>query len=64
MLPIKLSSIPLTVWEEMSFEGFQDGRNGGHLGCQNRTILANLNLYVTLMLPIKFRLNLTGFADV
>ena len=34
----------------MSFEDFQDGRH---------TILAILNLYVVLMPPIKFRLNLT-----
>ena len=48
------------VWEEMSFEEFQDGRHGGHLGYQNGTILAILNLYVTVMPPIKFRLNLTN----
>ena len=44
------------VWEEMSFEEFQ---NGGHLGYWNWTILAILNLYVTVMPPIKFWLNLT-----
>ena len=43
------------VWEEMSFEEFQDG----HLGYRNGTILAILNLYNTLMYPIKFLLNLT-----
>ena len=43
----------------MSFENFQDGRYGGHLGYRNRTILAILNLYVALMPPIKFRLNPT-----
>ena len=47
------------VWEEMSFEEFQDGRHGDHLGYQNETILEILNLYVTVMLPIKFWLNLT-----
>ena len=38
------------VWE-MSFEDFQDGHLEGHLRCQNRTILANLNLYVARCLP-------------
>ena len=47
----------------MSFEEFQDGRHGGHLGYQNGTILAILNLYVTWMPNIKFQLNLTyGFG--
>ena len=45
------------VWEEMSFEEFQDGPRGGHLGNWNETILAILNLSVTVMLPIKFWLN-------
>ena len=49
----------LKVWEEMSFEKFQDGRHGSHLGYQNGMILAILNLYVAPMPPIKFRLNLT-----
>ena len=48
----------------MSFEEFQDGRNGSHLGYRNGTILAILNLYVAPMPPIKFRLNLTyGFGE-
>ena len=34
--------------QEMSFEKFQDGR---HLGYQNITILAILNLHVTRCLP-------------
>ena len=51
-----------TVWEEMLFEEFQDG---GHLGYQNGTILAILNLSVTPMPSIKFWLNLTnGLGDV
>ena len=41
-LPSSFSWIQLKVWEEMSFEEFQDG----HLGYQNGTILAILNLYV------------------
>ena len=52
----------LTVWEEMSFEEFQDGCHGGQLGYQNRTILATLNLCVTVMPPIKFWLNPTRFG--
>ena len=47
------------VWQEMSFEKFQDGRYGGQLGYPNGTILAILNLYVTTMPPIKFRFNLS-----
>ena len=54
--PPSFGSIQLTVWEEMSFEEFQDG---GHLGHWNVTILAILNLYVASMLPIKFLLNPT-----
>ena len=34
----------LTVWEEMSFEEFQYGCHGGHLGDQNGTILAIVNM--------------------
>ena len=52
-------SIWLLVWEEMSFEEFQDGHHGGHLGYRNGTILAILNLLVTVMPPIKFWLNPT-----
>ena len=58
-LSSSFGSIWLTVCEEMSFEEFQDGHHGSHLGYQNRTILANLNLYVALMPSIKFWLNLT-----
>ena len=39
----------------MWFEDFQEGRNGGHLGTRNRTILAILNLYIAPMPPVKFR---------
>ena len=48
------------VWEEKSFEEFQDGCHGGHLGYQNGTILAILNLYITPMPLFKFWLNLTN----
>ena len=41
-LPSSLSSICITVWEEMLFEEFQDG-------CRNGTNLAVLNLHVSLM---------------
>ena len=43
----------------MSFEEFQDGHCGGHLGYQNRMSLTILNLCVTVKLPIKFWLNPT-----
>ena len=50
------------VWE-MSFEEFQNGHYGGHLGYRNGAILAILNLYATEMIPIKIRLNPTyGFG--
>ena len=38
----------------MSFEEFQDGVHGGHLGYRNGTTLAILNLYVAPTPPIKF----------
>ena len=44
----------------MSFEEFQDGIHGGHLGYQNGAISAILNLYVAPMPPIKFWLNPTN----
>ena len=47
------------VWDELSFEEFQDGSCGGHIGYRNGTVLAILNLYVTLMPPIEFWLNPT-----
>ena len=57
--PSSFGSIQLTVWEEMSFEEFQDGSHG----YRNGTILAILNLYVAPMPPITFRLNPTyGFG--
>ena len=37
--------------------------NGGHLGHQNRTIVAILNVYVTPMSPIKFQSN-TGCEEI
>ena len=58
-LPSSFGSIQLTVWEEISSEEIQDGRHGSQLGYLNRTILAILNLFLALMLPTKFRLNLT-----
>ena len=53
-LQSSFDSIRSIVWEEMSFEEFQDGHHDGHLGYLNRRILAILNLCVTVMLPIKF----------
>ena len=48
----------LLVWE-MSFEEFQIGHYGGHLGYGLGTILAILNLFVTPIPPIEFWLNPT-----
>ena len=42
------------VWEELSFETFQDGHHCGHLGYQKGMILSILNLYVAPMLPSSF----------
>ena len=58
-LPSSFGSIPPTFWEEMSFEVFQNGHHGSHLGYENRTILAILSLYNSPKPPIKFQLNLT-----
>ena len=46
----------------MSFEEFQDGHPGSHLGYRNRMILAILNLCVTVMPSIKFQLNRQGLG--
>ena len=51
----RFGSIRMMVWEDMSFEEFQDG----HLGYRNGTILAILNLYDAPIPLIKFQLNLT-----
>ena len=59
LCPSSFGSIGLTVWEEMSLEEFQDGCHGCHLGYWNETILAILNLCVTVTPPIKFQLNQT-----
>ena len=50
----------------MSFEDFQDGRHGNHLGYRNGMFIAILNLHLAPMPPPKFRLNLTkgSGADV
>ena len=40
--PSSFGSTWLMVWEEMSFEEFQAGSHGDHLGYQNRTISAIL----------------------
>ena len=53
------------VWEEMSFEEFQDGCCGGNLKNSNGTVLALINLHkskkehVFPVPPTKFQLNLT-----
>ena len=43
----------------MSFEKFQDGCHGGHLGNRKGTILTILTLHVATMSPTKFQLNPT-----
>ena len=58
-LPPSLGLIRLTVREQMSFEVFQDGRHGSHLVYRNGTILAVMDLHVSLMPPTKFQLKLT-----
>ena len=63
MPPIKLW-LRIMVWEEMSFEEFQDGHSGGHLGYWNRTILVILNLCVTVMPPTKFQLKQTTVLEM
>ena len=52
MPPIKFQLISDLGFGRL-FEEFQDGHCGGHLGYRNVTILAILNLYVTVMTPIK-----------
>ena len=59
--PSSFGSIQLTVWEEISFEEFQDGNHGSCLGYWNGTILAILNVYVAPMPSIKFQLNPTYY---
>ena len=64
-IPSSLGLISISVWE-MSFEKFQYGPHGSHLGCWNGTNLTVLNLHVSQMLPTKFQLNPTycSRADV
>ena len=50
-------SIGLSVQEKQRKLDFQDGGHGRHLGSLIGTILAILDLQVTLMLPSKFRVN-------
>ena len=54
MLPIKFQLSPTYGWEEMLFEEFPET-----IWISEQKDLAILNLYVTVMPPIKFRLNLT-----
>ena len=50
--------------EIISFEEFQDGNHGDHVGYQKGMILAILILHVAPMPPIKFLLNTTyGFKE-
>ena len=47
---------PLSLGGDVKFEEFQNDRHGGHLGFQDGTILAILNLHAPIPL-MKFRLN-------
>ena len=52
------------VLQEMSFEDFQDGCNGCHLGYLNGTKLANLDLHIALIPATKFQFNLSyGYGE-
>ena len=62
-LPPSFSLIRLTVQEQMSFQDFQDGHHGGHLGDWNGMNLAIQNLHVIQMPSIKFGLNPTPFCS-
>ena len=55
---LSFGTIQLTVWEEMSFEDFQDGHYGGRLKIGTE-IFYILNLHVATMPPTKFQLNPT-----
>ena len=55
---------PIKFQFNLTFEEFQDGHCGGHLGYQNETILTILNFCVTAMPPIKFQLNQGLGGDV
>ena len=51
----------------MSFEEFQDGHHGGHLGNRNGTILEILNLYVAPLNPRphpRFPLKVSAQSDM
>ena len=52
-----MESIGLSVQEKKRKIDFQDGGHGGHLGFPIGTILAIFDLQVTLMFPIKYRVN-------
>ena len=59
LIPLAKFRLTSDMVREMSFEEFQDGCHGGHLGYGNKIILAIQNLHVTLMPPTKFRFNRT-----
>ena len=63
-LPPSFSLIRLTIREQMSFQDFQAGHHGSHLGYWNKMNCAILNLHVTT--PTMFGLNPTyrSTADV
>ena len=65
-LPPSFNTIQLIFRKQLTFQDFQTGHHGGHLGYWNKTNLAILNLHVTPMPPTMFGLNPTYslIADV
>ena len=54
-LPSKFGTIGPTVWEEMPFEEFQDGRHGGHLGYRKSNYFSNSEISIMLRcLPLSW----------
>ena len=62
-LPPRFSLIRHTVRGQVSFQDFQAGPHGSHLGYWNETNLTILNLHVAPMPPTKFGLNPTSFGS-
>ena len=54
---LSFESTGLSVQEKKQKIDFQDGSHGGYLGVPIKTVYANFDLQVTLMLPTKFRVS-------
>ena len=63
MLPTNFKSIGLSAQEKERKLDFPDGVHGGHLRFSIAAILAIFDPHVTLMLPIKFRINGLGLKQ-